>query len=839
MILICTLLVLAPPAMAQTSAPHPRSAPQGREDRRAPTSQPTGKRFHLLFTSDIYGRYAWPGCGVRKPDRADLSQLVTVVKRRRDEIRRDGEGEPVVVAGGSMLRPDVMGNHIFGEGRAWAGAATELLKRVGFDAVSVGPYDFGAHPDVLETYMKRMAEARLPLLAANVRCKKAGDFRCKYLKDGGKPYLVLQRGELRVGLFAVVRQDLVARILGRSAGSMETLDPVKEARRLIQLLRKQEKVDLVVVLATLNLESNAPEPVLTFVRQLQRDAPDLVVSDNMFYRKSSDFITRIENRVGPVIVGTDRFGQHLGDAIVEYDKDASGTTIQRVRVEMQPVAAMPPDRRADRLVGDLRSELCRALNQPLGRARFTAAMTQDDFIQYLMEVMRNRMGAEIALLNDSAVADTSFPMAGKLTREKVLRAIRTETHLGTFRMTGARLKKVLLPYLSGTSTDLKILGLVKDGLKYYVNSRPLVDGQHYKVAVTKFVASGGDGLISLLTERFADSGFALRRAATDFFEGDRQALLDGDPSINLKTDFPDPWDKWVIYGETNIGLSMSDVSIDNYDAHKGATRYNQPLLTRDDVASLKLDIGVGLGASNRNHTLEVDLALQYGKTWTLTAKEEAEGKDSTEAETLDKIRADLLYRLNMIRNRRAPGRWYLPVPYAEATLITEFTPSATYCVEKCGGGTTDDVLGEYRYLELGGTVGIGFLLHPYMFAKAGFAVSGELLTPQVALDQVGQERAARTGFYLGYKLRRVKLISSVHHPLQLESRLDFFMTDLGESIRRELTVQTKVYFSLTPILHVSAGHSFYVFDTRGRDASWANDISLGLDLLLDYRHQLF
>ena len=93
------------------------------------------------------------------------------------------------------------------------------------------------------------------------------------------------------------------------------------------------------------------------------------------------------------------------------------------------------------------------------RARFGHPVTQGDFTTYMMEIMRNRVGAEIALLNDSAVADTSFPMGGTLTREKVLRAIRTETRLGTFRMTGARLKKVLAALFAGTAEGLILLGL--------------------------------------------------------------------------------------------------------------------------------------------------------------------------------------------------------------------------------------------------------------------------------------------------------------------------------------------------------------------------------------------
>lgn len=811
-----------------------------------PTSQPTtgdtGEgRFHLLFTSDIYGRYGWPGCEEGERDGADLSQLVSAVERRRRDARQAGDGEPLVVAAGSMIRPDAMGNHVFNEGRAWARTAVDLIARVGFDAVAVGTYDFGSRPDALEAYMAEMGRVRVPLLAANVVCKDPRDFRCRHIDRGKRRrYLVLERGGLRVGLFGVVREDLETRILGRSARTLDARDPVEVARKLVDELRRGEKVDLVVVLANLNLESNAPEPVLSFVRKLKRDAPDLVVTDNMFYLKGDDFITRIQNDSGPPILGTDRFGQHLGEAVVHYSRDADGrVSVSRVQVEMQPVASLPPDRRAARLVEDLRGELCRALNQRLGRGRFREPVSQDEFVTYVMEIMRNRVGAEIALLNESAVADTSFPMSGALTREKALRAIRTETHLGTIRMSGARLKKVLASYVGG-APGLNVLGLTRQGTSWYVNSRTLLDGQHYKVAVTKFVASGGDGLISLLAEKFWDSGFSLRRVVVDFFEEDRQAALDGDATIDVKSDFPDPWRRWLLYGESNVGVAMSNLSVQN---GPGGKRYNKPQLLLDNVTALKLEMGIGLGASNRDHAVEADIGLKYGKNWTLTAKDELEGKSATGAETVDQVRADFLYRLNLVRNRRAPGRWYLPVPYAEATLISEFTSDNTYT-------KSDGREGSYHYLELGGTVGLGFLLHPYLFAKAGFALSGELLTPSEAFAEVGEERAPRTGLYLGYKLRRLKLIASVRNPLQLESRLDYFATDLAGTRRQELSAQSKLYFGLTPYLSVTASHTLYVFDnqcTRPRsecfqgenDTSVANSVALGLDLLLDYRHQLF
>jgi 2',3'-cyclic-nucleotide 2'-phosphodiesterase (5'-nucleotidase family) len=831
-------LLIGAPAAAQPAAPTSQPA--------APTSQPGASeegRLHVLFTTDIYGRFAWPGCGKRPTDKADLSHLVAAVKRKREQLRKAGEGEPLVLAGGSMLRPDVLGNHIFGEGKAWSGSAIKLLKKVGFHGVSVGPYDFGAQTATLEHYLSSMRAAGIPLLAGNVTCEEKGDFRCKHLGDGkGRRYLVLQRGALRVGVLSLTREDMPTRILKRSRGSMSADDPLKTARKLIRLLRKQEQAHVVIVLATLNLESDAPAPVLAFVRELGPDAPDLVVADSMFHRGSDDFIARIQSKLGSAIVGTDRFGQHLGHAVVHYRKSASGVTVPKIEVKVEPVAGVTPDKYDAPLVTDMLRELCRGVDRPLGQAAFTGPMKHTDFTSYVMEIMRNREGAELTFLNDSSLADTSFNK-GPLTREGVLRAIRTETPLGSIWVTGATLKKLLLPFILGRKSGLRWHGLKKDGLKWYVNKRLLIDGLHYRVATTRFVATGGDSLIKLRTQPFHSSGFTLRRAVLDFFSQGGPARVDQDPTIDLDKDFPDPWKNWVLYAGSEFGFYVSNLSVGN------SSKYNQPSLTKDNIAALTLDADLSLGASNRNHAIEADIGLKYGMTWTLTSEDEAAGKDRTELEAHDKIRVDFLYRLNLLRNLEAPSKWYMPVPYAEATLITEFTGDNEY---------TDALTSEtetYRYIDLGGTVGVGLLPHPYLFIKMGFAFGGELgLPPQERVQGIDEEMEkryeGRTGVYLGYKLRRFKLVADPRHPLQLESRLDFFMTNLGSTFRKELTLGTKLYFSLTRFLNVVASHDLYVYDTQctapaskcikgANDTSVANAVSLGLNFLFDYRHQLF
>ena len=348
------------------------------------------------------------------------------------------------------------------------------------------------------------------------------------------------------------------------------------------------------------------------------------------------------------------------------------------------------------------------------------------------------------------------------------------------------------------------------------------------MATTAFVAGGGDALISLWTETFVDSGFSLRRVTTDFFQDGGPARHDGDHGVDLKADFPDLWKRWLLFSGMNAGIFLSNVTVTNGGA---SAPYSKPLITREDQTTLKLTGDVVLGASNRDHAVEADLNLKYAHTWT--------GDDSVEAE--DQIRLEFLYRLTYFRNREVPSRWYMPVPYAEAILNTEFSGNNTYCPASVGSSCSDDEKDTYHYMDIRGIVGAGLLINQSLFVKAGFAATGELLTPVEALDEQ-QIDAGRVGMYLGYKLRRRKLNSSIRTPILLESRLDFFMTDLSRSFQRELTWETKLFFNFLPMFYISASYRLYYF-AAARDgvtqSSVANDISIGFEILTDYRHQLF
>lgn len=791
----------------------------------------------ILFSTDIYGRFAWPGCPREGKDKANIAHLHAAVRHFRDLRLQKGELDPIVLLGGSSLRPDIMGSFLFNDAPTLSEQFVLFLKSMRVDALALGLFDFGAHPKTFDRYIALNEKHGVSLLAGNVDCVSE---HCISLKAQRLPYKIIRRGRFRIAIYSVIRNDLKKRILSQSAKRLKVSAAVSWSKSLLKKLKEEEKVDLIIALANLNLENEAPKGVLDYVRSLGDLAPDIVISDGMFQRNIKKGFIGYLRYGDSLIVGTDRFGQNLGQ--IELSTRSKKDKVLKIdNIRFYKTVNYIPEKRHSLAVEGFCQALSSAVNQPIGHGFFKKPADYSEFLHYVMQIMRQRTHAEIAIINESGIADTSFPMRGELSWEKVLRAIRTDSAVGFVDLTGSRLIKIFSSF-SKNKTRLRLLGLKKIGKKWKVNGRSINKEHSYRVALTSFIANGGDGLIKLTTlERFRSLEISLRDLITDYFGSDGQKERDHDDDVSLEKDFPDLRKKWLLYGDLRLGFGLSSVNVNNGVDRK---RYSLPLLRRDDLVALSGNLDLAFGATTRMHLFEFDLSLNYGKTWTTQTHMDEFGNysdDTTSAESLDRISSNILYRLSALRVLYGK-QWYIPEFYSELRLISEFTGSGVCDPVDCPNSGDQS----YHYMELGLTTGLGWKLHPLFFIKIGAALRNELLTPNAAKPDI----PATPGIYVGYLLRRIKLINEPAHPLFLESRMDFYFTDLAGELRRELTTQTKVYFSLTRRLSLTLTHQLYLYDkqcqsgdiecqARGDSLAIANDISFGLAYFMDFRRQTF
>ena len=116
-----------------------------------------------------------------------------------------------------------------------------LMNRMGYDAVTIGnhEFDFG-----LENMARIFKMANFPIVCANY------DFTGTVCEGLVKPYVVLKRNGVRVGVFGLGAK-LQGLVSGKNCVGVKYLNPAEVTRKMVDILRNQEKCDVVICLSHL------------------------------------------------------------------------------------------------------------------------------------------------------------------------------------------------------------------------------------------------------------------------------------------------------------------------------------------------------------------------------------------------------------------------------------------------------------------------------------------------------------------------------------------------------------------------------------------------------------
>ena len=117
----------------------------------------------------------------------------------------------------------------------------ELMNQMGYDAATIGnhEFDFG-----LDNMVRLFKMAKFPIVCSNY------DFGNSELKDIVKPYITLKRQGVKIGVFALCPK-LKGLVSEKNYLPLVYLDPAEVAQQMVDLLRGQEKCDLVICISHL------------------------------------------------------------------------------------------------------------------------------------------------------------------------------------------------------------------------------------------------------------------------------------------------------------------------------------------------------------------------------------------------------------------------------------------------------------------------------------------------------------------------------------------------------------------------------------------------------------
>ncbi len=467
----------------------------------------------VLFFNDVHGHLApfTVEKDGRKVEMGGIARLAGMVERIRGENRAKGIRTVVLLAGDTLQGTPL--STIF-----HGAADIDCYNRMKLDAMVVGnhEFDFG-----LENFTALKTAAKFPIMSANIYLARNGQALCPQ-------YAAFNLGGgATLAVVGVTTPELLTTTAPVIAEKVKVKDPV---------------------------ESIAP-----LVGRLKTTGPVLVLS-HCGWKVDTDIAARVPGIIA-VIGGHDQvlldppkgtggakvfqaleWGKYLGRIDIVVDRVS-----RRARVDSWKYIPITPELRPDaavaKIVDDYTARLGARFREVLAENRSLLDGERDriryeetNLGDYVADIMRRASRADIALINAGSIR--ASVQKGTVTMEHVYTMMPYANDIVTVTLSGREIMAVLARAVKATREEedggfMHVSGMsvrVKGGqiVSVKVGGAPLAECATYRVAVTDFIASGGDGYAMLKGKTVVRTGATLREAII----GDLKARH----AIDAKTD---------------------------------------------------------------------------------------------------------------------------------------------------------------------------------------------------------------------------------------------------------------------------------------------------------------
>ena len=376
-------------------------------------------------------------------------------------------------------------------------SVAQVLKVVGYDAMSPGNHDFNYGQDRLVGLGK---VADVELLAANV---KTIEGKLRY-----GDCFVKEIGGMSVGLFGLTTPETVTKtnpenVVGLTFGTEEEI--VAEAKLMVQVLQERG-VDVIIGLMHMGIDTDSRIKSTTIASQV--DDIDLIIDGH-----SHSELNQYEIVNGTILTSTGEHFKNVGVVTIQYDLMAD-EIIKLVphQISMKQLEKCEEDTEVKSVIDRIKNNQKSILEEVIGTTaikleggRSSVLNGHTNLGHLLTAAMLNETQADISLINGGTIRDSID--VGMITKGDVLKVLPFSNHIVTVEMTGKQLIEILNKGLViGSGRFLHFAGLLVEAklvqeagcpdryevLSVQFNQQPLELTQTYVVAMNDFMVAGGD-----------------------------------------------------------------------------------------------------------------------------------------------------------------------------------------------------------------------------------------------------------------------------------------------------------------------------------------------------------
>src|SRR5215510_14305501 len=193
---------------------------------------PDRVQITILGTTDLHGNINPIDYYTNKPDNRGFAKVATLIKRIRKE-----QPNVLLIDSGDTIQGSPLESFDGRKNNQPVDPMMLVMSSLNYDAMTVGNHEYNFGLKVLE---KARSEAKFPWLSANT-------YDIATQKTHYKPYLVKDIAGVKVGILGLTTPGIPNWDNPPNYAGLEFHNPIPEARKWVDTLRTQEKVDVVVV----------------------------------------------------------------------------------------------------------------------------------------------------------------------------------------------------------------------------------------------------------------------------------------------------------------------------------------------------------------------------------------------------------------------------------------------------------------------------------------------------------------------------------------------------------------------------------------------------------------
>ena len=566
-------------------------------------------RLTILHTNDLLGRLL-PEPFLGQHDWGGFARLAHVMEQERG-ARHDSV---LILDGGDALGDSPLAGVDAGR------LVVHLMNRMGYDAMVVGnhEFDFG-----IDSLYSRRQEATFHLLGANLGVTSDRP-------PLTAPFVLKNRAGITVAIIGLVSPGMKKSINRIHSPALGIGDPRAALQALLNGPAGQ--ADLQIVLVHMNaseaqdLALDFPEVELWIAGSLARVTP----------KGTYQHVVRFDG--GGYLVTTPGRGVKLGRIDLRLRRDWSGLELVDVRPTLVPVGpSVLQDRHVALLIDRQHEILKQALRENVGRVNGPIV----DAPQWVADLIRTRLNAEVGIINHGTLRELNLD--GDIQLGTLFQLVRYDDILVRVQVSGRQLLAMAASSARRTGKGEQLVFSGFDSKSGRVGGRMLSQKEHYQVATTGFLASGGDDYMSFSGFPDPKSGkeITLRRLLEEH--------LRAHPAVGR-------WDgaRQVGRGVWKSGASLNG-SLSRTTVDASAIQYRGvSFLGGDDAMAWNGQLESRNSYESRRGTLSALLRTGFGQVVTRDRRRDA----------VDRVEVEVLYTL--------AGR--SPAPFLGFDINTVWTP---------------------------------------------------------------------------------------------------------------------------------------------------------------------